>query len=174
MKNSLVILILLLLFQNSCKKDDTPDTSGTVTIDNTRTFGQTYYVYGFLFSEAKKVSTRDNPPPDITIDSDGTNLIFQADNLKDSFYKYEEFANATDAKSAFDNLKSANIPETDWEGLGSPVVPDQIWIYRSGSEHYAKLRIISTISEVRAEVNYAECTFEWVYQPDGSLTFPGK
>jgi len=170
----IIPIILLLLFLVSCNKDGTPDTSGTVTIDNTRTLSTTYYVYGFLFSEAKKVTTLENPPPDITVDTDGNNELFQANNLKNSFYLAGEYNDASAAKTAFDNLVSATVQEIDWEGLAFPVLENQVWIYRSGTEHYAKLRIISVVLDVRSGQDYAECTFEWVYQPDGTLTFPGK
>jgi hypothetical protein len=173
-KNLFIILPLLILIQASCKKDNTPDNSGTVTIDNTTLFAQTYYVYGFLFSEAKKASTLDPTPPDITVDSDGTDLLLQANNLKNSFYKSGEYADGATAKTAYNNLTSASIPETNWLGLATPLKANQVWIYRSGTNHYAKFRVISTVSEVRAGRNYAECTFEWAYQPDGTLTFPGK
>ena len=175
MKNSFpIILILLLFIQVSCKKDKIPETSGTVTIDNTTLLAQTYYVYGFLFSEAKKVSTLDTPPPDITVDNDGTNLLLQANNLKNSLYKFGEYNDAASAETAFKNLTSASISESDWLEWAYSIKENQIWIYRSGTTHYAKFRIISTIAEVRSGRNYAECTFEWDYQPDGTLTFPGK
>jgi hypothetical protein len=173
-KSLFIILPLLILIQASCKKDNTPDNSGTVTIDNTTLFAQTYYVYGFLFSEGKEVSTLDSPPPDITVDSDGTNLLLQANNLKNSFYKAGEYPDASSAETAYKNLTTASIPETNWLGLAIPLKKNQVWIYRSGTNHYAKFRIISTIAEIRSERNYAECTFEWAYQPDGTLTFPGK
>jgi hypothetical protein len=176
MRNNLffILIVILLFLPVSCKKNETPETSGIVTIDNIRTLGQTYYVYGFLFSEAKKVSTLDNPRPDITVDSDGLNLLLMADNLKDSFYKAGEYNDGSSAGAAFDNLKSATIQPTEWEGLANPLKENQIWIYRSGTDHYAKIRIITLIAEIRNERDYAECTFEWEYQPDGSLTFPGK
>ena len=51
----------------------------------------TYYVYGFLFSKAKKVSTLDIPGPDITVyvnsDTPPNRLYLQANNLNPSFYK---------------------------------------------------------------------------------------
>lgn len=169
-----VILLISLLSFFSCKKDTQPPTTGTVTIDNTRTLGQTYYVYGFLFSEGKKVSTLNTPQPDITIDSDGTNLLLMANNLNNSFYKAGEFDDASSAKSSYDQLRSVTISESQWAGLASPLKAHQVWIYRSGTKHYAKFRIISTVSEIRNEKDYAECTFEYVYQPDGTLTFPAK
>jgi hypothetical protein len=173
-KQLIIILILSLFLQVSCRKDETPDTSGIATIDNTRTLGQTYYVYGFLFSKGTKVSTLDSPPPDITVDSDGTNVLFMADNFKDSFYKAGEYNDATSAENAFNSLTSATISETDWEGMATPVKENQIWIYRSGTDHYTKIRIIMLIAEIRSGNPYAECKFQWVYQPDGTLTFPGK
>jgi hypothetical protein len=172
MKNIFLILMSVSICMVSCKKEKEIPVSGIVTIDNTTRLSQTYYVYGFLFSRAELVSTLDNPPPDITVESDGTNLFFQTNTLKNSFYKYGEYDNADEAIEAFGNLTTVSV--TQWVGLAYPVEPDQIWIYRTGDEHYAKLRIISTVSEVREDHDYAECTFEWVYQPDGSLTFPGK
>jgi len=172
MRICFLIVIAVLVLQTSCKKDKDPPTSGIAVINNIRKFGTTYSVIGFLFSEAKLVSTLDTPPPDITVESDGTDLLLQANNLKDSFYMSGEYADASSAKTAFYNLTSATI--TLWEGLAYPIKANQVWIYRSGTEHYAKIRIISIIAEVRDGKDYGECTFEWVYQPDGSLTFPGK
>jgi len=175
MRNSLFYIVLLsFLFHCSCKKDEPLPTTGTITIDNTTTLGQTYFIYGFLFSEARKASTADNPPPDITIDSDGINLVLQADNLKDSFNKAGEYNDGASAKTAYDNLKSATASQLTWEGIGTPVKEHQVWIYRSGTNHYAKFRIISTRTEPGQVKPFAECTFEWEYQPDGTLTFPGK
>lgn len=161
----------------SCDNKDEPDLSGNATISNELTFdqqSQTYNSYGFLFSKGELVSILGTPPPDITVDNDGTldNLILQTGNFKNSFYKAGEYGDASSAKQAFDKLTTITVPV--WESWAFGIRPDQIWIFRTSTEKYAKIRIISIISEVRASLNYAECTFEWVYQPDGSLTFPGK
>ncbi len=175
MRNAALILLVILFLAPSCKKDKVIPTSGTITINNKLVFGnnsQTYIGYGFSFSKADLVSINANPGPDITIESDGTNLSFQANNLKNSFYKAGEYSDAATASEEFDKLTSPGVLQ--WEGMASPVIENQIWIYRTGDEHFAKLRVISTISEVRDTRDYAECTFEWRYQPDGSLTFPAK
>ena len=177
MKRVSIILLAIFLILTGCKKDKTPSLSGTVTIDNNLEGNDKtgYYAYGFSFVLAKKVSTVDNPPPDITIDNDGTpaNLVLQANNFKDSFYKAGEFADATAAQQAFKNLTSLPVPQPAyWSEWAYLIKPNQIWIYRSGTEHFSKFRIISTNSEPRVPRDFAECTFEWVYQPDGSLTFP--
>ena len=172
MRKWVYILPLLLIFQLSCRKDNNTPTAGTVTIDNTTSLGQTYYVYGFLFSQAKLVTTLNKPRPDITVDSEGTNIFFQTENLLDSFHNAGEYSDAASAKASFDTLTAKGI--SGWTGLASPLKNNQLWIYRSGSDCFAKIRIISTISDVRDSRAYAECSFEWAYQPDGSLTFSGK
>jgi len=166
-----------MVFLLSCKKDDFPTASGTIKINNHGDYNkeiQTYFVYGFLFSKAKLVSTLDTPPPDITIDNDGTlsNLILQANNYKNSFYKVGEFTDAISAEQAFKNLTSLTVPQ--WVVWADSIEPNQIWLYRSGTDHYTKIRIVNTVSKDSIPKGYAECTFQWVYQPDGSLTFPGK
>lgn len=174
MKRVLLLIITIQLILAGCKKESTPPLSGTATIDNKLEGNDKtgYFVYGFSFALAKEVSTVDNPPPDITVDNDGTIaiLILQTNNFKDSFYKYGEFADATSAEVAFNNIISPSVPQ--WVAWANPLKPNQVWIFKTASEHYVKIRIISTFSEIRDGRNYSECTFEWVYQPDGSLTFP--
>lgn len=172
MRRWIYILPILAVSMSSCRKDKNTPTSGTVTIDNTTSLGQTYYVYGFLFSQAKLVSTLNKPRPDITVDSEGTNIFFQTENLHDSFHNAGAYSDAASAKASFDTLTAKGI--SVFAGLASPLIENQLWIYRSGSDCYAKIRIITTKSEVRDGRAYAECKFEWAYQPDGSLTFPGK
>jgi hypothetical protein len=174
MRKAALIVFIVLGFMPSCRKEEAAKTSGIATIDNKLVFDntkQTYFGYGFLFSKASIVSDLDNPKPDITIYTDGSTLSFQTE-INNYFAKAGEYADAASARAAFDKLTSANI--TQWEGFASPVLANQIWIYKSEDEHYAKVRVISVKSEVRDSRDYAECTFEWVYQPDGTLTFPGK
>jgi hypothetical protein len=175
MRKGVSILFLVLCMMPSCRKNDVIPTSGTAIINNKLIFDnnrQTYIGYGFLFPKAELVSILSNPGPDITIDSDGTNLSFQADNLKDSFFKVGDYPDAAKASEEFGKLTAPSVLQ--WTGMAYPVKPNQIWIYRSGDEHFAKIRVISIISEVRENRDYAECTFEWQYQPDGTLTFPAR
>jgi hypothetical protein len=174
MKYRLVVIVILFVSVAGCKKSDSSKFSGTVTIDNILYGTGPYYALGFSFPLAEKISTLSVPPPDITITNDGTqeNLILQTDNYEDSFSKAGEYNNATEAKQAFDKLVSPDVPA--WSVWADYIKPNQIWLYKSGTDHYAKIRIISTVSETRNNRDYAECTFEWVYQPDGSFTFPGK
>jgi hypothetical protein len=177
MKKSILILLMIFLFLPSCRKPTDNPTSGTATINNDSHLDpkiQTYTYFGFLFSEGKLVSVNETPAPDILLINDGTlgNLILQADNLENSFYKVGIYTDASSAQHAFDTLFHPVVLQ--WAAMADSLKSNEVFLYRSGSEHYAKLRIVSLVSEVRNSKNYAECTFEWVYQPDGSLTFPVK
>jgi hypothetical protein len=176
MKRTLFILLTIFSVVSGCTKVEPIRTSGIDTIDNIKHQATTFYVYGFLFSGAKLVSTFPGPGPDITVYVNNDNLVpritLQANNLKPSFSKVGDFVDENAAKAAFNNLKTLSVSQ--WQDMADPLVVNQVWIYRSGSENYAKIRIISTINENRQGMAYGECTFQWTYQPDGSLTFPGK
>jgi hypothetical protein len=177
MKRLLLIISLPLIVLTSCKKtDNTPSNSGTVTIDNKTYQSTTYYIYGFSFSKAAKVSTLEIPGPDITVYVNADNtpyfLYFQADNLNPSFYKVGTYPDAQSASDAFDNLNT--VGNYQWTELADSIAANQVWVFRTGTQCYAKMRIISTVNEIRETIPYGECTFEWVYQPDGSTTFPVK
>ncbi len=161
-----------------CSKSNVSNTGGTETIETTLYGNGPYYALGFYFAEAKKLSTLGNPVPDITLiadtDIDGTirQLILQSENFKNSFYKYGEYADAGAAESAFTGLTSASV--TQWLASADSVKANQIWLFRTSADTYAKFRIISTVAEQRSGIAYGSCTFQWKYQPDGTLTFPAK
>lgn len=177
MKKVAISLLTIFLIISGCTKKESTRTSGIDTIDNiTYTGSSTYFVYGFTFSEAKLVTTNANPGPDIAIyvnvDNGTPRLTLQSNNLRASFFKVGDFADAAAGQSAFDNLKT--VSATQWVDMADPIKDNQVWVYRSGADTYTKFRIISTVNEPRQGIDYGECTFQWSYQPDGSLTFPGK
>ena len=176
MKRSSFIILIFLLILSGCKKDDKPGLSGIDTIDNTTFQTTTYYVFGFSFSKAGKVSTLENPGPDIlvyvNVDTPPARLTLQANNLNNSFYKVGDYPDGPAAKSAFDNLKT--VGAFQWVSMADPINANQVWVYRTGTGHYAKIRIISATIDNAVSPVFGKCTFEWLYQPDGSLTFPGK
>jgi hypothetical protein len=175
MKNTFSILFLMLVISSSCNKDDeTTPTSGTVTLDNKTYTGDTYYYYGFSFAQAEKITTLGDPFPDVTlfvnIDNPPARLTFQANNFRPSFFKLGDYPDEAAAIQAFNNLTS--VGNYQWQEMADPVAVNQVWVYRSETLTYAKMRTISTVNEVREGVQYGECTFQWVYQPDGSTSFP--
>lgn len=178
MKRAILLPVTLLLLLTGCTKSTGSKSAGTATIETTLFGSGPYYAMGFSFSLAKEVSTLDDPGPDITLiadaDIDGTirRLMLQTENFKNSFYKYGEYLSAGDAETAFKNLTSASVSQ--WQAIADTVRPNQIWLFITGTDHYAKFRIISTLAEQRNGNAYGESTFQWVYQPDGTLAFPDK
>jgi len=171
MKTNAILITFLAVLVSACTKVEKTPTSGINTIENTIYRPDNPYVLGFSFSSAEIIANNKTPGPDILIfvNTDVTpyKLTLQANNLKPSFCKIGEYASEAGAVSAFDNLHEVVI--TRWEDMAEPVAPNQIWIFRSGKDTYAKIRIISTVNEIRQTVPYGECKFQWVYQPDGSL-----
>jgi hypothetical protein len=176
MKRTIFILLVILITAAGCTKTEKAPTSGIATIDNTVYISTTYYSIGFSFSAAKLISNLENPGPDITVyvnkDNVPYRLIFQANNLLPSFYKVGEYADEAAAIAAFNNLTTVSVAQ--WSDMADPIAPNQVWVYRSGKECYSKIRIISTINEMRQSIAYGECKFQWVHQPDGSTTFPSE
>jgi hypothetical protein len=176
MNKILSIFIVLLITVTACKKDKN-NYSGTVTINNELSGTGPYYAYGFSVPTGEKVSTLNNPLDvialfvDFDVDFTVRKIYMSVNNFKNSFSKYGEYSSATGASDAFKNLKSFDEPQ--WTELADPVNPNQIWLFKSSEDKYAKIRIISTYSEKREGMPYpfAECTFEWVYQPDGTQSF---
>lgn len=166
------ILLIAAFFSGSCKKDEVP-LAGTITLNNELYGAGPYYSKGFSFSKAELVSTL-SQGFDIVITNDGTtaNLILQASNFKNSFSLAGSYNDESSAKQAFTALTQPVVD--NWVEWAFGIKPNQIWIFRTGSDTYAKIRIISTESVARTPRDYAACTFEWAYQPDGTLTFPGK
>jgi hypothetical protein len=172
------ILFILLAF-TACKKNDGPHYSGTMTINN-EAADKNFSVYGFSVPVGKKVLNLYNQQdvitiqPDFDIDNTVRKLFLSSNNLDKSYFRFGQYTDAAAALLAFKNLNYFSAPQCT--ELGDSIKANQIWIYKTSDEKYAKLRIISTFTEKRQNMPfpYAECTFEWVYQPDGSLTFPEK
>jgi hypothetical protein len=178
MRRVSIVIPFFLIILACCKKNDSPRLSGTDTIDNILYGTGPYYALGFSFPESKKVSTLNNPidvitiNADIAVDGSIRMIYFATGNFDNSFFLFGEYNDSATAASAFNNLTSFSEPQCT--ALGIQVKMNQIWLYRTSLDKHVKIRTISTVAEKRDNKPYAECAFEWVYQPDGSLTFPGK
>jgi hypothetical protein len=179
MRNTLYISFILLLSLLSCKKNSTSPRSGTITINNILYGTGPYYAMGFAVTSGKTVSTLKSPLDVITINADfdvnyNVRKIYLATiNFNNSFYRYGKYADASSASAAFGNLKSFTEPSS-WAETGDSIKPNQIWIYKTSNSAYVKLKVTATVAEKRDSKPYAECTFDWVYQPDGTYTFHQK
>jgi hypothetical protein len=175
--NRVLIILLTLLTVAACRRDETTPAGGTITINNTLYGEGPYYSLGFSFATASLTRTNRNPKPDIAIlaetdlQGDFQLAYLTTSSFLPSFSLYGGYADASAASAAFGALASVP-PGLAWTELARPVTANQIWIFRTGEEKYAKIRIISVKGEERSGIAYTECTFGWVFQPDGSTTFP--
>jgi len=178
MKTVIGIVSICALLFTGCKKSDKAIYSGTITIDNVLYGTGPYYAKGFSVPSGTLVSTLNNPLDVMTIledhdvDFNVRKLYFSTSNYKNSFALYGSYNNESEAIQAFRNLKDFNVPT--FSELADDIKPYQVWLYKTSAGYFAKIRVIGTLTEKRDNMvfPYAECTFEWVYQPDGSTTFP--
>ena len=176
MRGITFISVLILALFSGCQKEKTPATSGTATIESTLHGSGSYYADGFSFSKPGIVSTISTPGPDITLfasknlDGSFKETSFEASNFENSFSLVGESANEADAIQSFKSL--IIVGNVQWIASAKPLERNQIWLFKTGMGRYNKMRIITVVEEMRQNLPYASCTFEWVYQPDGSTTFP--
>lgn len=176
----ILIYILSIALLLSCSKDDEKaPTSGETTLSS-RIFQADVnpYVEGFSFEEGKKVSYNltASPIPDIIIDKSidlqgaisGASLASPKND--EAFYKLGEFNSLSEAEAFFNSLKDIGT------GVFSPSVKqiavNQVYIFKSRSNKYAKILIKDIQIKPDVSLGYADVTFKWVYQPNGEKTFP--
>jgi len=175
----LIPALAAMLLLAGCGGDD-QKTSGTITLTNELYDGDSYfYALGLSFDEAKEVPTLpDQYRADITlmagdVTGGGPVVAFLSANTLDApFSLIGTYASVSAAKSAFDNLKS--VGSQTWIDLAAPLAANQVWVFEARDATYAKLRIISVTLDTSGDDPVATCTLEWVWQPDGSPTFPAK
>jgi hypothetical protein len=172
-----IFILTMVLLTAACRRDDSVPLRGTIAIDNLLYGPGPYYAIGFTFSTAELTGNNKTPKPDLIIlaetDLDGNFLgaYLSTNAFLPSFSLQGEYAGQVEAKTAFSNLASLP-PSVSWTDLGRPLAENQIWLFRTSEERYAKIRIIEVNGDNRDNRAYAECKFEWVFQPDGSVTFP--
>ncbi|MFO7574728.1 MAG: hypothetical protein R6W67_06185 [Bacteroidales bacterium] len=175
-----IILLFGLLALVSCKREE-DNRKGEAVIDNRLYESElSYYAMGFHFVTASLTRTDGSPFPDITLIAETgaggviTSVVFNGPPALNSFpfSLYGSYQNENAAVAAFDDIKSFEVSDFTWSELGRLVAENQIWLYRSTESRYAKLVVLEVITEERDGLPYAECSFRWVYQPDGTATFP--
>jgi len=180
MKYAVSLTMVLLILLAGCEGGKDKPLSGTVTITSELFGTGPYYAFGYSFSRADKVSTLDLPGPDVTVGAgdihdDGVELIesfLGANTLEPPFALMGEYGTETAAVTAFNALTSAGTPQ--WKELGSPLRNYQVWVIRTREGKYAKIVTTDVTLNKNVTPAFASCTFRWVYQPDGSSTFPGS
>jgi hypothetical protein len=182
MKRIYVIAIAsVLLFQYACKKNDKNPTSGEATINSERVLeGSAYTIQGFQFNTGSVVmynpQTSTNTPdlfvlPIVDPQGNVTGAYLDSPNILESFALVGTYGSAAEAREAFNNYTTVNVP--GYTALANPIGEHQVWVFKTRDDHFAKILVLEIQTyKVGIEPN-AEVRFRWVYQPDGSSTFPG-
>lgn len=180
-KRFILLAALILLSLPQCSKKEGPRISGEVTINSKQFFDVTYYIIGYSFTQGKLIDTREDPGPDVTVwpkieaNGDVQDAFLDNPNAKNSFSLTASFDNPDNAENYFSSYKTVN-DSSGYTGLAMPIRKNQIWTFRTSSERYVKMLILDVTATRLPEGDttkpYAETTFRFVYQPDGTRTFP--
>ncbi len=170
-----------LMLVPGCDEDDPPRTTGEVTITSELILeGDTYTFNGFSFESGKVVYC--NPqscknPPDLIIipDNSGEELSAYLEVLNNVQNKLllalaGEFSDWTSTVDFFDNYKQIadSLTYSYW---AKPVLEHQIWIVKTLGGKYGKIAVKDVTTYLNGTTPYAEITFKWAYQPNGSTLF---
>ncbi len=179
MKRTTGLLVAVLVLFSACnKKNDTTPLSGMASLDSRLYFNQetqNYYLFGFDFDKAKSVRF------EFFVSGEGTDLIlsptatldggyFTCPGNDEAFFLAESFDDISAAQAYFNDLKTFT-PHSFGE-WANPLLPNQVWIVKTIEDTYAKIWIQSVEVLNDNDGDYVKVSFAWVYQPDGSMTFP--
>jgi hypothetical protein len=178
-RTAFTLIIAVVLF-NSCTKDNKDKTSGENTLNSELILdGQTYSVQGFSFESGSVIlynPATSTTKPDFMVlpDTDPiTNNIYaylDTENPLESFGLAGTFPSSGKALDFFNNYKEVNI--TTFIPFAKPALENQVWVFKTKNKNYAKLLILKVNTSIKNNEPFAEVTFKWVYQPDGTKIFP--
>lgn len=100
----------------------------------------------------------------------GTSLEFFAVEVRPAFKLALSLSAPDSAALYFDSLLTIS-DTTGFTYSGPGVDQHQIWLVRTNMNKYAKILITTDTIDID---NIGKISFNWVYQPDGSLTFPAQ
>ncbi len=138
---------------------------------------------GFSFSRADVITFPNNygilPDFSVLIQVDVEDSIvgvFFANfgEYRPTFMLMKETTSSDSAHAYFQNLK--NVSRTDFTHLAIPVKANQVWVVKTQDNKFGKMLILSTsvLRDTSTPTNpklNGEATFEWVYQPNGTISF---
>lgn len=166
---------------SGCEEDNPPRTTGEVTITSELILeGATYTFNGFSFELGKVIyynpqSSQKTPDLVVTPDNSGEEIvailqIWNNVQEKPLMALTGEFADWNSAEDFFDNYKQIadSLSYTSW---ANPTLENQVWIVKILSGNYGKILIKNIVTYLSGTKPYAEITFKWVYQPNGTKIF---
>lgn len=174
---SMVFLLLLSLI--CCKKEEKAKLTGEAVI-STRLYGTgPYYTNGFSFSTGKNhpypgtSGVRIDLVAQAVTDLQGnlTGVMLGSPDNDKAFFTNNTFSSLAEAESFFSGY--TEVGPVAFSALSDTIQPFQVITFRSVVPTYAKM-LITSLKFFRGDQTgqYAEVSFRWVYQPDGSTTFP--
>jgi len=180
--HNMYLLVTALYLFFSCAKpveiiipdDPVYPIAGTATVDNK--IVANYNGSGFYFATAQVIYYPNTSEvfPDISVRvSLSTNYLpqFWSIDGNSAFKLLDSSLDSSSAYAFFDSLTAIS----DTSGFVSPISNLSVYqtvAVRALQNKYAKILI--TKITVDSSNSITETTFKWVYQPDGSLTFPAK
>ena len=178
MKRAFLFSVLLLFAFSGCEKEEDPVTSGEATLTSDRVLeGSTYSIYGFSFEQGMVIKY--NPAgtgtiPDffilpITDGGQPSGALLDTPNQSKSFSLTAEFSDPLVALQYFNYYK--NVIDSNYVFLANPLEENQVWTFRTNSDKFGKILMKEVKALVKNNENYAETTFLWEYQPNGSMEF---
>ena len=98
-----------------------------------------------------------------------TGALLDSPNQSKSFSLAAEFSDSSLALQYFNYYK--NIIDSNYVSLANPLEKNQVWTFRTATDKFGKILIKDVKALVKDTENYAETTFLWEYQPNGSMEF---
>ena len=165
----------------SCEDDNPRPTSGEVTITSELVLeGSTYTFNGFSFELGKVINYNpqsSSTPPDLVVtpDNSGEEIlavlqIFNNVQEKPLMALAGQFADWSSAENFFTNYYQIadSLSYTFW---AKPILENQVWIIKILNDRYGKILIKNVETYLNLTTPYAEITFKWKFQPDGTKIF---
>jgi len=180
-QNSLLLILsgIILSLLTTCRKEEKVKLSGESVI-STKLYGTgPYYTYGFSFSTGKNHpypgsgSVRIDLVAQALTDLQGnlTGVLLASPENDKAFYTNGTFGDSSSALAFFSGY--SEVKTTSFSALSDTIAVNQVITYRSVVPTYAKILITSVkFLPDNLTGQYAEVTFRWVYQPDGTTLFP--
>jgi hypothetical protein len=177
MKRCFIPVLAAIILLAACGKDD-QKTSGTIMLTNELfDAGSYYYALGLSFDEAKAVPTLpDQYRADFNLQAGAVTTggpvvaFLNGNTFNPPFALIGAYGSESEAKTAFNGLK--NVGTLTYVDLAAPLAENQVWVVKTRDFNYAKIRIIEVVLDTDANPDFASCRLEWIWQPDGTATFP--
>ncbi|RLD36677.1 MAG: hypothetical protein DRI73_00225 [Bacteroidetes bacterium] len=180
MKKTIFILILAAIIINGCNKNDNDKTSGENSLNSELILsGQTYSIQGFSFESGSVIlynpaSSTSIPDifalPDTDPQNNEVTAYLDTENPFESFALAGTFPTSGEALDFYNNYKEVKV--STYVSFAKPVLENQVWVFKTRNNKYAKMLIMKVNTSIKNQEPYAEVTFKWAYQPDGSTIFP--